>query len=208
MITPKLPLELWNLIYNIKRAMESNDHWGWAGAVSRADITEDMCDAPYPRDRPGLWWRRIAISPMLRRSVCWMWALRIYQFQYKIDKPEWQWAGLGSSVRNIMWRGGNMRVRCAGGTNMPEFLSIVAKAKDLCCWHIYALRMRARYGRPTPNIYYSRLRKIATAAKHFDRYPYPEGDPRYQQGNIKPSYIRKIDQLAAQLIIDDVQMKE
>ena len=42
MITPKLPLELWNLIYNIKRAMESNDHWGWAGAVSRADITEDM----------------------------------------------------------------------------------------------------------------------------------------------------------------------
>ena len=63
MITPKLPIELWNLIYNIKRAMESNDHWGWAGAVSRADITEDMCDAPYPRDRPGLWWAKDSHFP-------------------------------------------------------------------------------------------------------------------------------------------------
>lgn len=204
MITPKLPLELWSLIYKIKRAMESNDHWGWAGAVSRADITEDMCDA-FPRDRRGLRWRMISISPMLRRSVCWMWALRIYQFQYKIDEPEWQWSRVGCTVRNIMWRGGNMRVRCAGGTNMPEFLSIVAKAKDLCCWHIYALKWRtsALYGKP-PAIYYSRLRKIATAAKHLDRWPYPEGNPRYEQGNIKPSYIRKIDQLAAQLTKEEV----
>ena len=206
MITPKLPIELWSLIYNIKRAMESNDHWGWAGAVSRADITDDMCDAPYPKDRPGLRWRMIAISPMLQRSVCWMWALRIYQFQYKIDEPEWQWAGVGCSARNIMWMGGNMRVRRAGGTNMPEFLSIVAKAKDLCCRHIIALKWRAEVQLvPRPHLYYySRLRKIATAVKHFDRYPYPEGYPRYQQGNIKPSYIRKIDQFAAQLTKEEV----
>ena len=42
---------------------------------------------------------------------------------------------------------------------------------------------------------YGLRQKIATAVKHFDRhYPFPEGDPRYEQGNIKPSYIRKIYQ--------------
>ena len=159
---PKLPIELWNVIYNIKRAIESNDHWGWAGAVSRADITDAMCVAPCTKDRPGCRWRFLAISPMLKRSVCWMWALRIYQFQYKIDEPEWHWAAVGCRIRNIMWRRGNMRQRSPGCTNMPEFLSKVVKAKDLCCWHIYAFRWRPRTIPPL-RLYFPELQKIATA---------------------------------------------
>ena len=36
---PKLPTELWNMIYNMKRSMEYEDRWGWRKEI---DLSEDV----------------------------------------------------------------------------------------------------------------------------------------------------------------------
>ena len=94
---PLLPTEIWMLINNIKRQLEYNDRWGWSESIA--------CGTP-PTMYPvwlssSTWCARGVIRPfprfqipsiVLRRNGCWMWALIIYQFQYKILEQPWSWS--------------------------------------------------------------------------------------------------------------------
>jgi hypothetical protein len=128
---PKLPVELWNLIYNMKRSMEYKDRWGWAGAISRGSRPLGLVGTGGPfrlinYDTPN--WQALPVSLMLRRSAEWMWALRIFQLQYEITEQPWTWG-----------RRSLMRM-----SNMPGPLLKAVRTKQDCISHIRALRLTAR----------------------------------------------------------------
>lgn len=122
-----LPTEIVMIINNFIRKMDYDDHWGWARAISQNSRPAGHIGTAGPA---ASWPARrvMPVSPMLRRSAEWMWALRIFQLQYEITEQPWTWDRMGPWVMS----------------NMPRALLKAIKTKEECISDIIELRHCAR----------------------------------------------------------------